>query len=77
MICNILKTKHEEQSSCFVFFNSTPQAYRLKGGACGTILIQMHGAHLNLVILHALRFRTVGIEKFSGKHCKTGTASYK
>ena len=59
MICDyIKKTRHEERSSCFVFLNRTPQAYRLKGGACGTILIQMHGAHLNLVILHALCFST-------------------
>ena len=27
-------------------------------------------------LLHALRLTTVGIEKFSIKHCKTGTASY-
>ena len=26
-------------------------------------------------LLHALGFTTVGIKKFSDKHCKTGTAS--
>ena len=26
-------------------------------------------------LLHTLRLRTVGIEKFSRKHCKIGTAS--
>ena len=43
-------------SVAVLLFNRTPQAYRLKGGACGTILIQMHRAHLNSEVLHVLHF---------------------